>query len=119
MISNKEIEDAMKIVKLFEESGLTKKGAGEVIGRKAKEKSGLLRMLLSTFSASLLRNLLASKGESILKYKDIIRISPKLIVFIGEIIDDRMMRDDRTYIIKLDECKSIGTHWIALYVNGI
>ena len=86
IISNKEIEDAMKIVKLFEESGLTKNGAGEVIGRKAKEKSGLLRMLLCTLSASLLRNLLASKGESILKYKDIIRISPKLIVFIGEII---------------------------------
>ena len=27
--------------------------------------------------------------------------------------------NDRTYIIKLDECESIGTHWIALYVNGI
>ena len=23
-----------------------------------------------------------------------------------------------TYIINLDECKSIGTHRIALYVNG-
>ena len=22
-----------------------------------------------------------------------------------------------TYIINLDECESIGTHWIALYVN--
>ena len=43
-------------------------------------------MLLSTLSTSLLRNLLASKGESILKPKDIIRISAKLIVFIGEII---------------------------------
>lgn len=76
----------MKIVKLFEESGLTKKGAGKVIGRNAKEKSGLLRMLLCTLSANLLRNLLASKGESILKYRDIIRINPKLLVFIGQII---------------------------------
>ena len=25
---------------------------------------------------------------------------------------------DGKYIICLDECKSIGTHWIALYVNG-
>ena len=25
---------------------------------------------------------------------------------------------DRTYAINLDEYKSIGTHWIALYVNG-
>ena len=24
----------------------------------------------------------------------------------------------RTYIINLHEFKSIGTHWIALYVNG-
>lgn len=76
----------MKIVKLFEESGSTKKGAGKVIGRNAKEKSGLLRMLLCTLSANLLRNLLASKGESILKYRDIIRINPKLLVFIGQII---------------------------------
>ena len=25
---------------------------------------------------------------------------------------------DGTYVINLDECKSIGTHWIAWYVNG-
>ena len=25
---------------------------------------------------------------------------------------------DGAYIINLDEYKSIGTHWIALYVNG-
>ena len=25
---------------------------------------------------------------------------------------------DRVYVINLDEFKSIGTHWIALYVNG-
>ena len=25
---------------------------------------------------------------------------------------------DEAYIITLDEFKSIGTHWIALYVNG-
>ena len=25
---------------------------------------------------------------------------------------------DRTYVINLDENKSIGTHWIILYVNG-
>ena len=25
---------------------------------------------------------------------------------------------DRTYVINLDEYKSIGTHWIALYING-
>ena len=25
---------------------------------------------------------------------------------------------DGVYVINLDEFKSIGTHWIALYVNG-
>ena len=25
---------------------------------------------------------------------------------------------DRPYVINLDEYESIGTHWIALYVNG-
>ena len=25
---------------------------------------------------------------------------------------------DGTYVINLDEYESIGTHWIALYVNG-
>ena len=25
---------------------------------------------------------------------------------------------DRAYVINLDECKSIETNWIALYVNG-
>ena len=25
---------------------------------------------------------------------------------------------DRTYVINLDEYRSIGTHWIALYVNA-
>ena len=25
---------------------------------------------------------------------------------------------DEAYVINLDEFKSIGTHWIALYVNG-
>ena len=25
---------------------------------------------------------------------------------------------DGAYVVTLDECKSIRTHWIALYVNG-
>ena len=28
------------------------------------------------------------------------------------------MYKDWEYVINLDECKSIGTQWIALYVNG-
>ena len=25
---------------------------------------------------------------------------------------------DESYVINLDECKSIGTHWVPLHVNG-
>ena len=27
-------------------------------------------------------------------------------------------RKDRAYVINLDEFKSIGTHWVSLYLNG-
>ena len=37
------------------------------------------------------------------------------MAFIQEII---YLKRDRVSIINLNEFKSIGTHWIALYVNG-
>ena len=37
-----------------------------------------------------------------------------LMVFIQEII----CLKDRAYVQKLDEYNTIGTHWIALYVNS-
>ena len=62
IISNEEINDNMKIVKSFEESGLLIKGISEVIKNEAKEQKGrFLGMLLGTLGASLLRNLLTGK----------------------------------------------------------
>ena len=43
--------------------------------------------------------------------KSIIYTNLNLMVFIQEI-------KDGAYVINLDEYKSIGTHWIALYVNN-
>ena len=37
-------------------------------------------------------------------------------MFIQEIIYLKQL--DGTYVINLDLCKSVGTHWIALCVNG-
>ena len=52
------MNDIMKIVKSLEESGVSK-----TIKNEAKEqKEGFLRMLLGTIGASLLKNLLTSKG---------------------------------------------------------
>ena len=64
IISNDEIEDPIKIVKSFEDSGLLLKGVTESVQNEVKEqKGGFLSMLLGTLGASLLGNLLA--GEAI------------------------------------------------------
>ena len=62
VISNDEIEDILKIVKSLEDSRLLL-GVSETIKNEAKEqKGGFLGMLLGTFGASLLGNMLAGKG---------------------------------------------------------
>ena len=63
MISNKDIEDLIKIVKSLEDSGLLLKGVTESVQNEVKEqKGGFFSMLLGTLGASLLGNLLTGKG---------------------------------------------------------
>ena len=63
LMSHKEMEDIMKIVKSLEDSGLLIKTASEMIQDKGKEqKSGFSGMLLGTLGASLLGNILTGKG---------------------------------------------------------
>ena len=63
IIPNDEMEDIIKIVKSFEDSGLLLKGVSETTQNEAKEqKRGFLSMLLGTLGASLLGNILAGKG---------------------------------------------------------
>ena len=63
IISNDEIENIIKIVKSFKDSGLLLKEVSETIQNEAKEqKGGIFRMLLGTLGASLLGNILADKG---------------------------------------------------------
>ena len=62
IISNKDIEDLIKIVKSLEDSRLLLKGVTESVQNEVKEqKGGFLSMLLGTLGASLLGNLLAGK----------------------------------------------------------
>ena len=64
IISNDEMDDILKIVKSLENSGVLLKGISETIQHEAKEqRGGLLSMLLATFGASLLGDVL-SKGFS-------------------------------------------------------
>ena len=63
IISNKEMDDLIKIVKSLEDSGLSLKGITESVQNELKEqKGGFLSMLLGTLGASLLGNLLTGKG---------------------------------------------------------
>ena len=63
IISNNEIEDIIKIVKSFKDSGLLLKEVTETIQNEVKEqKGGFLSMLLGTLGTSWLGNMLADKG---------------------------------------------------------
>ena len=59
IISNKEMNDVMKIVKALEDSNILLKGVTKTIKNETKEQEGgFLSMLLGTLGASLLGNLL-------------------------------------------------------------
>ena len=63
LISSDQMNDNMKIIKSLEEFWFLIKGNSETIKNEAKkQKGGFLSMLLGTLSATLLGNLLASKG---------------------------------------------------------
>ena len=65
IISNKDMEDPIKIVKSLEDSGLLLKGVTESVQNEAKEQKGrFLSMLLGTLGASLLGNLLTGKRNT-------------------------------------------------------
>ena len=63
VISNKEMNDMMKIVQALEGSNILLKGVTKTIKNEIKvQKGGFLCMLLGTLGATLLGNLLAGKG---------------------------------------------------------
>ena len=63
IISNKDIDDLIRIVKSLEDSGLLLKGVTESVQNEVKEqKGGFISMLLETLGASLLGHLLTGKG---------------------------------------------------------
>ena len=63
IISNKEMNDIMKIVQTLEDSNILLKGITKTIRNETTEqKGGSLSMLLGTLGASLLGNLLSGKG---------------------------------------------------------
>ena len=62
IISNKEINDIMKIVQTLKDCNILLKGVTNTVEKEAKEqKGGFLSILLGTLGASLLGNLLTGK----------------------------------------------------------
>ena len=79
IISNKEMNDIMKIIQALEDSNILLKGVTKTINNETKkQKGGFLNMLLGTLGASLLGNLLVRKGIAASMNQD-------LMVFIQEI----------------------------------
>ena len=63
IMSNNKMEDIIKIVKPFEDSGFLLKGVTETVQDAVKEqKGGFPTMLLGTLRASLLGNILTGRG---------------------------------------------------------
>ena len=63
IISNEEMDNVIKTIKSFEESGFLIKGVSNTIKNKAKEqKRRFFSILIDTLGASLLRDLLTDKG---------------------------------------------------------
>ena len=63
IISNKEMNDIMKIIQALEDSNILLKGVNKTIKNETKyQKGGFLSMLFGTLGASLLGNILAGKG---------------------------------------------------------
>ena len=63
IVSNKEMNDIMKIIQTLENSNILLKGVTKTIKNKTKEqKGGFLSMLCATLGSSLLGNMLVGKG---------------------------------------------------------
>ena len=62
IISNKEMNDIMKIEQALEDSNILLKGVTKTVRDETEQKGGFLSMPLGTLGASLSGNLLAGKG---------------------------------------------------------
>ena len=129
-ISNEEMEDTMKIVKSIEESGLMIKEISETIKNEAKEQKrrvsyNVIRNISCCYIRKCINRNWSNKSRSnflmslhpltnfeIQKYY---QNDPK---FNGVYSRNSLSKiKDGVYIKNIDEHESVGTHWIALYVN--
>ena len=143
IISNKEMNDIMKIVQALESSGILLKGVTEAIKNDTKEqKGGFFSMLLGSLGASLLGNLLTGKGtvragEGTMRAgegnKEKALMPPHPLTnfeiredyknqprYNGVYSRDSLPKTIKSgaYTINLDEYVDVGTQWVALYAKN-
>ena len=128
IISNKEMNDIIKIIQALEDSNILLKGVTKTIKNETKEqKGGFLSMLLGTLVACLLGNILAGKGIERAGYGkewdphpltnfEIQKYYQNQPRFNGVYCRNNLPKiiKDGAYVINLDEYADVGTHWIAL-----
>ena len=85
IISNKDMEDLIKVVKSLEDSGLFLNGVTESVKNEVKEQpGGFLSMLLGTLGAGLLGNLLSEKRATATSQGRVVNKKGKGIHRVGE-----------------------------------
>ena len=85
IISNKDMEDLIKVVKSLEDSGLFLIGVTESVKNEVKEQpGGFLSMLLGTLGAGLLGNLLSEKRATATSQGRVVNKKGKGIHRVGE-----------------------------------
>ena len=114
--SNEEMDDMMKIIESLEESGLLIKGISGTIRNEAKaQKGGVLRMLLGILVTSLLGLLMLPHPLTNFEIQKYYQNESKFSSVYSR--NNLPKIKNGAYAINLEEYKSVGTHWIALYVN--
>ena len=148
IIGQEDMNDIIKNIEALENSGILLKEISKTIENETKEQRGVfLSMLLGTFGASLLGNLLTGgkrmmrAGEGIVRAEEgsgskkkknlnsLLPFHPLTNIEISEYYASEprfnvvYSRNNLpkikkgTYVVNLDEYENTGTHWIALFVK--
>ena len=146
IIEQEDMNDIMKIIEALENSGILLKVVSKTIENETKEqRGGFLSMLLGTFGASLLGNLLSRKGmmragEGIVRagegsgskksLNSLLSFHPLTNIEINEYYKNEprfngvYSRNNLpnkikkgAYVINLDEYENTGTSWVVLFVK--
>ena len=106
IIPNEETNEIMKILKSLKEHRLLIKGVSKTIKNEAKQQQENFQECYQVMQVLIL--------QQILKYKSFIKLKINGAYSINNLPKIKY----GSYVINLDEYKSIGNYWVAFYVSG-